>query len=143
MSEIDEVDIKILEMLEQDSKTTFGQMSKALNLSEAGIRKRVLILQQKKVIKKFTIEIDPSKLGINSISLVGLDVEPQKLLEAIQVLCTFPEVRSLYTSTGDHMIMMEIRTENGKELTKLIAEKIGTIEGVKKICPAIILEQFK
>jgi Lrp/AsnC family transcriptional regulator for asnA, asnC and gidA len=143
MIKIDEIDMKILQMLEQDSRTTFSQMSEALNLSEAGIRKRFLSLQKRKVIKKFTIEIDPAKIGINSISLVGLDVDPPKMLDAIQYLCQFPEVRTLSTSSGDHMLMMEIWTENGQELTKFIRGKIGAIEGIKRICPAIILEKFK
>jgi len=41
------------------------------------------------------------------------------------------------------MIMTEIWTRDGRELTRLISEKIGVIEGVKKICPAIILEKLK
>jgi Lrp/AsnC family transcriptional regulator for asnA, asnC and gidA len=41
------------------------------------------------------------------------------------------------------MIMIEIWTQDGKELSKIISEKIGIIEGVKKICPAIILEKLK
>ena len=41
------------------------------------------------------------------------------------------------------MLMTEIWTSDGRELTKLISEKIETIEGVKKICPAIILEKLK
>jgi Lrp/AsnC family transcriptional regulator, regulator for asnA, asnC and gidA len=118
-------------------------MSKMLNLSEAGIRKRVIALQEKKIIKKFTIEINPSKIGINSISVVGLDIEPTRMLGAIEKLCKFPEVRNLATSSGDHMIMMEIWTEDGRELTKFISEKIVAMDGVKRICPAIILERFK
>jgi len=41
------------------------------------------------------------------------------------------------------MIMTEIWIRDGRELTRLISEKIGVIEGVKKICPAIILEKLK
>ena len=81
LTEVDEIDMKILETLEQDSRTPFSEMAKMFQLSEAGIRKRVLALQEKKVIKKFTIEIDVAKIGINNVSLVGLDVEPTKLLE--------------------------------------------------------------
>jgi Lrp/AsnC family transcriptional regulator, regulator for asnA, asnC and gidA len=143
MNNIDEIDMKILQALTQDSRTTFNKMSQLLNLSEAGIRKRVLALEDKKIIKKFTIELDPSKIGINSISFVGLDVEPTKLLEAIEKLCSLPEVRRLATSSGDHMVVMEVWTENGKELTKFIAEKIRSIEGVTRICPAIIQDIVK
>jgi Lrp/AsnC family transcriptional regulator for asnA, asnC and gidA len=41
------------------------------------------------------------------------------------------------------MIMFEIWTRNGKELTRIISEKIGKIEGVNRICPSIILEKLK
>jgi len=95
------------------------------------------------VIKKFTIQVDPAKLGINTVAIVGVDVDPTKLLEVAQKLRNFKEIRYVATSTGDHMIMTEIWTKDGKELTRIISEKIGSIEGVRKICPAIILEKMK
>jgi Lrp/AsnC family transcriptional regulator for asnA, asnC and gidA len=41
------------------------------------------------------------------------------------------------------MIMTEIWTKDGRELTKLLSERIAKIDGVKRICPAIILEKLK
>ncbi|MCK4223405.1 Lrp/AsnC ligand binding domain-containing protein, partial [Candidatus Bathyarchaeota archaeon] len=107
------------------------------------IRKRVQALQKRGVIKKFTVEIDPYTIGIRTVAIVGVDVDPAKLLEASQELCEIKEIRSVATSTGDHMIMTEIWTRDGRELTKLLSKSIGKIEGVKKICPAIILEKLK
>ena len=112
-------------------------------MSESAVRKRVQALQKEGVIKKFTIEINPSKIGFNIVAIVGFDVDPTKLLKVAQELCEIKEVRSVATSTGDHMIMTEIWTKNGMELAKLISEKIGKIEGVRKVCPAIILEKLK
>ncbi len=143
MRGVDEVDMKILQMLAHDSRTTFGQMSKLLDLSEAGIRKRVKALEDREIIKRFTIEIDPSKIGINNIAFVGVDVDPSKMLEAIEKLCGFPEVRNLASSTGEHMIMMEVWTEDGKELSKFVSQKVSKIEGVKRVCPAILMEKYK
>ncbi len=143
MLSLDSTDQKIIKLLEEDSRRSFNEMSKKLNLSESAVRKRVILLQDKGIIKKFTIAVDPTKLGYNSISIIGVDVEPTKLLETAQSLCDFNEVKSVATSTGDHMIMIEIWTKDGRELTKLISEKIGKLEGVKRLCPAIILEKFK
>lgn len=143
MLNTDEVDKKIVQLLTQDSRRSFNEIAKKLKLSESAIRKRVMALQDRGVIKKFTIQVDPAKLGANSVSIVGIDVEPTKLLEVAQKLCELGEIRSVATSTGDHMIMTEIWTKDGRELTKLLSEKIGAVEGVKKICPAIILEKFK
>lgn len=140
---VDEIDMKILQMLEENGRKSFVDIAKKLRLSESTIRKRVLALQKRGVIKRFTIQVDPTKLGINTVAIVGVDVDPTKLLEAAQKLCEIEEVKYVATSTGDHMIMTEIWTRDGRELTRLISERIGRIEGVKKICPAIILERMK
>jgi Lrp/AsnC family transcriptional regulator for asnA, asnC and gidA len=119
------------------------EMARKLRLSESTIRKKIQALKEKGVIKRFTVEIDPSKIGLKTVAIVGIDVDPSKLLEVAQKLCDFREVRCVATSTGDHMIMTEIWTKDGRELTRLISEKIGSIDGIKKICPAIILERLK
>ena len=143
MLEIDRVDLEILKMLQEDGRTPFTDIAQKLKLSESTIRKRVQALQRKGVIRRFTVEIDPTKIGLRTIAIVGFDVEPTKLLEVAQKLCEIKEIRSVATSTGDHMIMTEIWTRDGRELTRLISNKIGKIDGIKKICPAIILEKLK
>jgi len=65
-------------------------------------------IQRKGVIKKFTVTVDPSNLGINTVAIVGLEVDPTKLLETSQKLCDFEEIKCVATSTGDHMTMMGI-----------------------------------
>lgn len=140
---VDRLDLKIIRMLQDDGRLPFTEIARKLKLSESTIRKRVRSLQEEGVIEKFTVEINPSKIGINTVAIVGVDVDPTKLLQAAQKLCEIKEIRSVATSTGDHMIMTEIWAEDGRELTKIMSERIGTIEGVKKICPAIILEKLK
>ncbi|MEM3622535.1 MAG: Lrp/AsnC family transcriptional regulator [Candidatus Bathyarchaeia archaeon] len=143
MSALDRIDAKILQMLEEDGRKSFTEIAEKLKINESTVRKRVSAMQREGIIKRFTVEVDPRKLGINTIAIVGLETDPTKLLEVAQKLCEFPEIKCVATSTGDHMIMTEIWTRDGRELTKLISEKIGTIEGVKRICPAIILEKLK
>jgi len=143
MSSLDGMDEKILQMLEENGRKTFAEMAEKLAVSESTIRKRVLALQRKGVIKKFTIKVDPSKLGINTVAIVGVDVDPTSLLEVAQKLCDLKEIKCVATSTGDHMVMLEIWTKDGRELTKLISERIAEVEGVKKVCPALLLEKLK
>lgn len=142
MPPLDEMDRKIIRMLEEDGRKPFMEIGEKLGVSESTVRKRVLALQKDGVIKKFTVKVDPKTLGINTIAIVGLEVEPSKLLEIAQKLCDFSETKTVATSTGDHMIMTEIWTKNGRELGKLLSQ-IGNLEGVKKLCPAIILEKLK
>jgi len=140
---VDDIDLRILNLLESDSSASFSNIARKLKLNESTVRKRVLALKDKQVIKRFSVSIDPQKIGFNTIAIVGIDVDPPKLLEVAQKMCGLPEMRYVATSTGDHMIMCEVWAKDGKELLKIASERIGKIDGVKKICPAIILERLK
>jgi Lrp/AsnC family transcriptional regulator for asnA, asnC and gidA len=140
---LDEIDLKILTMLESNGRKSFTEIAENLRVSESSVRKRVLALKRDGVIRKFTIKVDAAKLGYNTVAIVGVDADPTRLLQVAQRLCDFEDVRCVATSTGDHMVMLEIWMKNGRELTKLITDSISTIEGIKRICPALILERLK
>ncbi|MGQ9788078.1 MAG: Lrp/AsnC ligand binding domain-containing protein [Candidatus Hadarchaeaceae archaeon] len=140
---VDELDLKIIHILEEDGSISFTEMARKLRLNESTVRKRVLSLKEKNVIKKFSIIVDPAQIGFNTVAVVGIDAAPDKLLEIAQKLAELPETRYVATSTGDHMIMTEIWARDGRELSQMLSKKIGSIEGVKKVCPSIILEKIK
>jgi len=139
----DEMDLKILDMLEKDGRMAFTDIARELGVNEATVRKRVLGMQVRGVIRRFSVVVDHGKLGMNTVAIVGIEADPAKLLDIAQKLCDFKELKCVATSTGDHMIMTEVWTRNGLELTRLISDKIGKIDGVKRICPALILEKLK
>lgn len=143
MSTLDETDARIIEMLEENGRKSYTEMAEELEVSESAVRKRVSMMLSRGVIKKFTVKVDHTKLGLSTVAIVGIDVESDKMLEIAQLLCDLKDVRCVATSSGDHMIMLEVWAKSGKELNKLISERISTIEGVKKICPALILEKLK
>ncbi len=140
---IDEIDERIIEMLMEDGRRPYTEIAKRLNLSESTVRKRVQALVEEGVIRRFTIEVEPSKLGLRTVAIIGVDVDPPRLLEVAQRLSQLREARWVATSTGDHMIVMEVWISDGRALTRLVSERIGRIEGVKRVCPAIILEKLK
>ncbi|MEM2902396.1 MAG: Lrp/AsnC family transcriptional regulator [Candidatus Bathyarchaeia archaeon] len=140
---VDQTDLEILKVLEKDSSLPYAEVARILKMNEATVRKRILTLKERGVIKKFTIIVDPSKIGLKSVAIIGLDVDPAKLLEACEKLSQIPEIRYVATSTGDHVVMTEVWATDGRHLSQIISEKIGKIEGVKKVCPALILEKIK
>ena len=140
---IDEKDKKILKMLTKNARIPYTKIAKEIGLSEGAIRKRVETLEKNGVIKKYVALVDPKKVGYNSMTILGLDVEPTKLLSIANEVAKIKEARSVYISTGDHMIMAEIWARDGKELSEILAKRVGRIEGIKRMCPAIILEKIK
>lgn len=140
---VDEVDFRIISILMEEGDISFSELARRLNLSESTIRKRIEKLKKGNVINKFTVIVDPYKLGFNSVAIVGVDVEPQQLLKVAKKICELPEAKNVFISTGDHMIMVEIWARDGNDLSRILSEGIGGIEGVKRVCPSIILERLK
>lgn len=140
---LDEIDRRLIALLQEDSSQTYTELARKLGMKESTIRKRVLALRDKGVIKRFTIIIEPSKMGFNAVAIVGIDANPSKFLTVAKELARIPETRYVATSTGDHMIMVEIWAKDGQELSRIISEKIGAIDGVLRVCPSIILEKIK
>jgi len=140
---LDERDRIIIDMLTRDARTPFTEIAKALGISETAVRKRVKALEEAGVIHQYTIVVEPSKLGYNLVSLTGVDTLPEKIFDVAAKLQEFEFVRKVYLTSGDHMIMTEVWARDGEDLSDIISNKIGKIEGVTKVCPAIILEKLK
>jgi len=139
---IDDRDKKIIEIMMQNSKIPFTQIGKELGISEAAVRRRIKKLEMMGVIKKFTIVVDPAKIGYKHVAIIGIDSEPDKLIQIAHDLANKHFSKRVYITTGDHMIMLEAWARDSAEMTKVLQE-IGAINGVRKVCPAIILDSIK
>jgi Lrp/AsnC family transcriptional regulator for asnA, asnC and gidA len=143
MAYVDSKNMKILEILHKDARTPNTEIAREIGISEAAVRKRIKKLEAQGIITRYTIEVNPEKIGFSSISLTGIDTEPGLFMSIVQQIRSMEEVRAMYLTSGDHMIMAEIWGKNGMDLSKILTEKIGKLKGVKKVCPAIILEKIK
>ncbi|MEM1549732.1 MAG: Lrp/AsnC family transcriptional regulator [Candidatus Methanomethylicia archaeon] len=140
---VDSLDLRIIEALIKEGDLSFSELARRLGLSESTVRKRVEKLKRDNIINKFTVVVDPSKLGFNSTAIIGIDVDPSQLLSVAKRICDLQESKSVFICTGDHMILVEVWARDGNHLSKIISEKIGVIEGVRRVCPSIILERLK
>ncbi len=137
---LDDLDKKILMILKNNARTPNTKIAKLLGVSEANIRRRIKILEEKQIIKKYKAEIDYKKIGY-SLVWIGLDVKPESMIKIIEKIKEIKEIENFYLSSGDHDIMIEYIYESQEELNKLI-QKLEKLEGVKKICPAILIEKM-
>ncbi len=133
---------QLLKILRENSRTSLVKIAEKLGVTETAVRKRIKKLEKEGVIRRYTIEINPKKIGFEIVSLIGLDTKPENYLSVLEELKEMEEVVSLYSSSGDHMIMAECWFRNSEELSKFV-KKLEGIEGVIRICPAIILEKIK
>lgn len=123
--------MKLLYELAKDSSISVPNLSKKLGINASVLYSRIKRLLKKKLIKKFTIVIDDSILGIGVKATVGINRDP-KLKDSIhKQLMETPEVVSISEITGRFDILIRIYAENLEELHTVVIEKIGKIDGIQ------------
>ena len=134
--------LELIKLLKENSRLSFVELARHFKVSETAIRKRMKKLKEGGIIRKYTVDIDPKKIGLNVEALIGVDTEPDHYISVIEKLRNHSDVIGLSVSSGDHMIMIECWFENTMQLTRFVKE-LEAMEGVRKTCPAIITEKIK
>ncbi len=131
MYRFDELDMRLLYELMRDGSISVPVLSKSLDVNASVLYSRIKRLVKKRLIKKFTIEIDDSLLGIGVKAYVGINRDP-KFKDAIQrSLIKTTAVASISEVTGRFDLMIRVFAKNLEELHSVVIEKIGKIEGIQ------------
>ncbi|NJD77712.1 MAG: AsnC family transcriptional regulator [Candidatus Methanoperedens sp.] len=108
MVELDNLDVKILTHLQSDSRKSFQEIARNCLTSVPTIKSRVDRLTELGVIRKFTLDIDYSKLGVSEAILL-VNAKPIAVNRIAQELMGLEEVKELYiTSDSDAAIVSRI-----------------------------------
>jgi Lrp/AsnC family transcriptional regulator for asnA, asnC and gidA len=123
--------MKLLYELTADGSISVPTLSKKLGINASVLYSRIKRLMKKKLIKKFTIEIDDSLLGIGVKASVGINRDP-KLKDSIhKQFMETAEVVSISEVTGRFDIIIQVYAKNLEALHSIVIEKIGKIEGIQ------------
>ena len=122
--------MKLLQELTKDSSISVPNLSKKLGINASVLYSRINRLVKKKLIKRFTVEIDDVLLGIGVKALVGVNRDP-KLKDSIhKQLMETSEVISISEVTGRFDMIVRVNADNLESLHTVVIEKIGKIDGI-------------
>lgn len=134
---------RILSVLEEDAQASYGEIAERAGVSKPTVRKYIQRMEEEGVIVGYSADVDPKKLSGESIALVGIEVESDRYVEVTRALKRLNAVESLYTSSGDHMLMAEVRAPDGDALGETISEKVLSIDGITAAHPSFLQERLK
>ena len=123
--------MKLLFELTKDGNVSVPQLSKKLGINPSVLYSRIKRLLRKKLIKKFTIDIDDSLLGIGVKATVGINRDPKFKTEIHKKLLGISEIASISEVTGRFDIMIQVYAQDLEDLHAVVIEKIGKIEGIQ------------
>ena len=133
---------RILEVLEADAKASYAEIAERAGVSKPTVRKYINELEEEGVVVGYSADVDPKKLSGQSIAIVGISVESDCYVTATDELTDLDSVKTLYTSSGDHMLMAEVRAPDGDALGEVIRESILGIEGITAAHPSFLQERL-
>ncbi len=139
---MDNVDMRLLTLLQEDSRMSYTDLAKSVGISETAIRRRIKKLMDEKTIEKFTIKINPDKIGKPITAFVGVDVGGEIGPVAGSELLNRKEISELYTITGDFDLIMKVTCEDVKELEKTIEFTRG-MDFTQKTRTYVVLNRLK
>jgi len=120
LQKIDDIDLKIIRFLQEDSRRSFSKIADNLGIAVGTAYNRVKSLEDKGILKGYTITVDPIKLGYGLTALILIQAEGQYLSEVEKELAKLDDVICIYDITGDFDIAVVARFRSRDMLNKFM-----------------------
>jgi len=142
--DMDNLDYRILDMLQRDGRATQLEISRAVGLSQPAVAERIRKLEDRGVITGYTARVDASKLGKDITAFIGVNIEHPKYFEGFaKKVMALPEVLEAHRVAGQDSYILKIKTANTRSLDQLLVDTLRTISGVTGTHTTIVLTSIK
>lgn len=139
--EIDNLDRKILKILQADAKTPFSEIAQKLIVSGGTIHQRVSKLEAAGIIQGSKYIIDYSKLGYDVNILLGIHLKNAKdCPSVIEQLRKLPEVIEAYYTTGNYALIIRVINKSIAEYHRFLIDKLQSIKEIQSTESYICLD---
>lgn len=143
---LDKFDLRILELLQRNSRTTMQELASKVGLSATPCWNRVKRMEAVGVIRRYGIKIDQTALGYADTVIVQLTLDSHtdstidnfgKELEDI------PEVLEAYLVSGDYDYIVRIAVCDTRHYERLLRERLYKIPGIRHSKSSFVLRTLK
>jgi Lrp/AsnC family transcriptional regulator, leucine-responsive regulatory protein len=135
----DDVDARIISALSTDGRRSYAEVGSEVGLSTAAVHERVKKLLDKGVIRRFSISVEPERVGLSFTAFVAIrndggahcrDIAPR--------LQAMPEIEELHSVAGEYDFLAKVRTTHARALEDVLYQ-IKAIEGVARTTSTVVL----
>jgi Lrp/AsnC family leucine-responsive transcriptional regulator len=140
---MDNIDIKIIRLLQENARTTASEIAGKINLSVPAVSERLKKLEASGVIKQYTTILDPQYFDKSLSAIVFITLERPKFSEIFAEFVKMQnDILECHYLAGDFDYALKIVTENTATLQELL-NHIKSVQGVQKTRTVVILSTAK
>lgn len=132
---MDEKDSAILEELIKDSRKTTKAIARELGIPRATVHDRIVKMEQKQTIRKYTAVPDFSQLGLGVIAFVLVQFESEKGLsqrDTADDIASIPGIFEVHMISGEYDMLLKVRGSSMEEIGKLVIDRLREVKGVAR-----------
>jgi Lrp/AsnC family transcriptional regulator, regulator for asnA, asnC and gidA len=139
---IDEIDLKILRILIEDAKASYGEIGEKVFLSPGAVHTRVKKMETTGIITGSSISVDTKKLGWDIAAFLGIYLEKSEQYDDVAAqLKIIPEIVSINYTTGNYSIFVKLMCRDTAHLRNVLHDKIQKVQGIQRTETFISLEE--
>ena len=128
--EPDDVDLRILQLLQEDCRTSLVRLGEAAGLSAPAVLERIKKLEAAGVITGYHAILDARRLGLDVTAFIGVIISHPSVLGRFESqLAALDGVLECHHVTGEYTLLLKVKTANTSSLERLISQ-IRALEGV-------------
>ncbi|MGB1253416.1 MAG: Lrp/AsnC family transcriptional regulator [Candidatus Promineifilaceae bacterium] len=143
---IDKIDRKILVELQNNGRLSNVELARRVHLSPPATHARVRRLEERGIIKQYTVVLDRDTLGFDLLCFIHIRMQMHELstLETFQEhMRRLPEVLECHHLTGQFDYVVKVALRNRRELQDFVRRKLVPLKGVSQITTSVLLEEVK
>ncbi|MDD3575924.1 MAG: Lrp/AsnC family transcriptional regulator [Halothiobacillus sp.] len=137
------LDKKIIALLVDDGRMSFADIARELDISRVHARERILRLMEEGIIEKFTVIVNPEKVGTVVSAFLDVEIDPQGIETVADDLARQPEVVSLYIMSDMTSLHIHTLTEDNTGLEEFVRRNLFSRRHVVKISCKFLLSRVK
>ncbi|MEM2341835.1 MAG: Lrp/AsnC family transcriptional regulator [Candidatus Bathyarchaeia archaeon] len=141
-NDLDELDLKIIELLQEDSRISFNKIASKLGISVGTAYNRVRSLEERGILKGYTVIVDPTKIGYGTIAIILIQAEGAHLIDVENEVAKMDNVIAVYDITGDFDIAVIARFKDRFGLNAFV-KRILSMPYVKRTVTNVVLNVVK
>jgi len=140
---IDEIDAKILELLQRDGRMKRSDVAEEVGLSISAVSERMRKLEERDVIKGYKAIVDAKRLRLDITAFIRVSVDGSEHYSSfVEQVTNMKHVLELHSITGEGSHVMKVRTKDTTSLERFLSD-IQAIPGVSQTTTSIVLSTFK
>ena len=145
---IDEKDARILEILQEDGRTTNVELARAVELTPSATLERVRKLEERGLIRGYTALLDPHALGLGLAAYIFVRVDDRddvlgRSETTAEALAGLPSVQELHHLAGEDCFLIKVRARDTDDLYRILRDEFGKFKTIRSTRTTIVLKTVK